>query len=111
MLPSDSPPQCSGCGVYGSWPASGEIDIMEAVNDMNTAFATLHYGGPPNRKFSSYWTHGPGQYAGNPLTKVNAVALKTMDLSPLHSKQASVLRHAHDQQHAYFCLEGQNHIG
>lgn len=72
LLPSDSPAQCSGCGVYGSWPASGEIDIMEAVNDMNTAFATLHYGGPANRKFSSYWTHGPGQYTGNPLTKVIA---------------------------------------
>ena len=43
---------------------------MEAVNDMGTAFATLHYGGPSNRQFASYWTHGPGQYTGNPLTKV-----------------------------------------
>ena len=70
MLPSDSPAQCSGCGVYGSWPASGEIDIMEAVNDMNTAFGTLHYGGPSGQKYASYWTHGPGQYSGSPLTQV-----------------------------------------
>jgi len=41
MLPSDS--------VYGGWAASGEIDIMEAVNagaaGGNTVYGTLHYGG------------------------------------------------------------------
>jgi beta-glucanase (GH16 family) len=25
---------CSGCGAYGGWPASGELDIMEAANRM-----------------------------------------------------------------------------
>lgn len=33
--------------VYGSWPCSGEIDIMEyapAVSGANTVFSTLHYG-------------------------------------------------------------------
>ena len=34
---------------YGDWPASGEIDIMEAVNlggtGGNTVYGTLHYGG------------------------------------------------------------------
>jgi len=40
MLPTDS--------VYGGWAASGEIDIMEAVNlgpDNNVVYGTLHYGG------------------------------------------------------------------
>lgn len=46
---------------------------MEAVNDMSTAFATLHYGGPSSQKYVSYWTHGPAQYSGSPLTKVKAL--------------------------------------
>lgn len=40
MLPTDS--------VYGGWAASGEIDIMEAVNSgpgNNLVYGTLHYGG------------------------------------------------------------------
>ena len=41
MLPQDN--------VYGTWAASGEIDIMEAVNlgesGGNTVHGTLHYGG------------------------------------------------------------------
>lgn len=39
MLPSDE--------TYGGWAASGEIDIMEAVNlnPTNEVFGTLHYGG------------------------------------------------------------------
>ncbi|GIL63480.1 hypothetical protein Vafri_17532 [Volvox africanus] len=36
---------CDACGPYGSWPYSGEIDIMEAINDMTYAFGTVHYGG------------------------------------------------------------------
>jgi beta-glucanase (GH16 family) len=32
-------------GVYGDWPASGEIDIMETVNDMTEVQHSLHYGG------------------------------------------------------------------
>ncbi len=54
MMPTDE--------VYGGWPRSGEIDIMEAVN-LGTASAdggienyvhgTLHYGGSPSeREFS-----------------------------------------------------------
>jgi beta-glucanase (GH16 family) len=40
MLPTDSP--------YNGWAASGEIDIMEAVNPgiRNDVFGTLHYGFP-----------------------------------------------------------------
>ncbi len=32
MLPDDSPDSCSGCGVYGGWAASGEIDIAITRN-------------------------------------------------------------------------------
>lgn len=41
MLPNDS--------VYGGWPASGEIDIMESLNPgiaKNEVHGTLHYGLP-----------------------------------------------------------------
>ena len=41
MLPNDN--------VYGKWPASGEIDIMEALNPgvaANEVHGTLHYGLP-----------------------------------------------------------------
>jgi len=42
---------------YGTWAASGEIDIMEAVNlggaGGNDVHGTIHYGGPwPNNVFS-----------------------------------------------------------
>ena len=35
MLPSEGATDgCSGCGRYGNWAASGEIDIMEASGAM-----------------------------------------------------------------------------
>ncbi|KXZ44228.1 hypothetical protein GPECTOR_71g589 [Gonium pectorale] len=37
--------ECDACGPYGAWPYSGEIDIVEAINDMTYAFGTLHFGG------------------------------------------------------------------
>ncbi|GLC43294.1 hypothetical protein PLESTM_001454900 [Pleodorina starrii] len=36
---------CDACGPYGAWPYSGEIDILEAVNNMTYTFGTIHYGG------------------------------------------------------------------
>lgn len=44
MLPTD--------WVYGGWPQSGEIDIMEIIGqDANKLYGTLHYGPPwPNNK-------------------------------------------------------------
>lgn len=44
MLPTDE--------VYGGWPQSGEIDIMEHLGQTpNTVYGTLHYGQPwPNNK-------------------------------------------------------------
>ncbi len=49
MLPQDD--------VYGTWAASGEIDIVEAVNlagtGGNTVHGTIHYGGSwPNNTFT-----------------------------------------------------------
>ena len=38
MLPENSP--------YGGWPAGGEIDIMESVNEADRVYGALHFGGP-----------------------------------------------------------------
>jgi beta-glucanase (GH16 family) len=38
MLPSDN--------EYGGWAASGEIDIMEAANSMDSCSSAIHYGAP-----------------------------------------------------------------
>ena len=46
MMPSQS--------VYGTWPASGEIDIMEYLgHQASTTYATCHYGNAWNDKGSS----------------------------------------------------------
>jgi len=47
MLPTD--------WVYGTWPQSGEIDIMEIIgNKPGTLYGTVHYGDPwPNNKWKS----------------------------------------------------------
>jgi beta-glucanase (GH16 family) len=49
LLPQDSP--------YGTWAASGEIDIMEAVNlggsGGNTVYGTIHFGGESPANLSS----------------------------------------------------------
>jgi beta-glucanase (GH16 family) len=37
MLATDSP--------YGGWAASGEIDVMESVNNADRIYGTIHYGG------------------------------------------------------------------
>lgn len=44
--------------VYGTWPNSGEIDIMEVKgHDMKTAYQTVHYGpGPPSTFISKTYT-------------------------------------------------------
>jgi beta-glucanase (GH16 family) len=44
MLPTDE--------VYGGWPQSGEVDIMEHLGQTpNTIYGTIHYGQPyPNNK-------------------------------------------------------------
>lgn len=81
MLPTDSP--------YGSWAASGEIDIMEAVNlgapsDMPGAapgtpetrvHGTLHYGRkPPGNVHAGTWHVLPG--GANPADDFHVYALE-----------------------------------
>jgi beta-glucanase (GH16 family) len=45
MLPTNSP--------YGTWAASGEIDIMESVNEADRIYGTLHFGNTwPNNTYS-----------------------------------------------------------
>ena len=56
LLPQDN--------AYGGWAASGEIDIMEAVNlgaaGGNEVFGTLHYGGEfPNNVYTGTEYHVP----------------------------------------------------
>lgn len=48
MLPSDP-------SIYGTWAASGEIDIMEYLGDKpNEVLGTIHYGGSwPNNQYTS----------------------------------------------------------
>ena len=48
--------------VYGGWPRSGEIDIMELVgHEPQKAYSTLHYGpGPGSTSISRSYTLGGG---------------------------------------------------
>ena len=57
MMPQDD--------VYGSWAASGEIDIMESANAMTSVGGALHYGGqwPTNTSTSSSTTLGGASFA------------------------------------------------
>lgn len=54
MLPTDL--------AYGTWPASGEIDIMESVGHKpDEVFGTVHFGPPwPNNKWSGKTVKVPG---------------------------------------------------
>jgi beta-glucanase (GH16 family) len=73
MMPTDS--------VYGGWPKSGEIDIVEAVN-LGTAradgsaesniYGTIHYGAGPGSDFSGA-AHTPGI---NPADSFNTYAIE-----------------------------------
>ena len=50
--------------VYGTWPNSGEIDLMEIKgHDMKTAYQTVHYGpGPPSTFTSKTFTLTKGNF-------------------------------------------------
>jgi len=52
MMPTDS--------VYGGWAASGEIDIMESINQAGTIYGTLHFGGqwPNNTSDGCLFSNG-----------------------------------------------------
>ena len=54
MMPTDA--------VYGRWPASGEIDIMELVgHEPDRVHGTLHYG-PPHTYTGGSYTLGSGSF-------------------------------------------------
>ncbi len=55
MLPTDSP--------YGGWAANGEIDVIEAVNQMTTIHGTIHYGGSFPDNTSAGGTVGGADYS------------------------------------------------
>jgi beta-glucanase (GH16 family) len=71
MLPQDD--------VYGTWAASGEIDIVEAVNlggtGGNTVFGTIHYGGEsPNNTLST--NDGGYEVSGDLTAQFHVFALE-----------------------------------
>ncbi len=59
MMPTDS--------VYGGWAASGEIDIMETINQANTVHGTLHFGGgwPNNRQTGGSYSPAGADFSQN----------------------------------------------
>jgi len=73
MMPTDS--------VYGGWPKSGEIDIMEAVNlgaaradgtEEKSIYGTIHYGAGPGSDFSGN-SHAP---TTSPADSFNTYAIE-----------------------------------
>lgn len=49
---------------YGSWPVSGEIDIMEFLgHDVQTVYSTLHYGKPHAEQQGVYTLSGEETFA------------------------------------------------
>jgi len=58
MLPTD--------WIYGGWPVSGEIDIMELIGDEpNKVYGTLHYGAsyPNNKSSGDSYTLAQGDFS------------------------------------------------
>ena len=48
MMPSDE-------NIYGQWPKSGEIDIMEILGQQtDTVYGTIHYGNPHKQSHEKY---------------------------------------------------------
>lgn len=51
-------------GKYGTWPRSGEIDIMELLgNDPKTAYSTIHYGNPHQQQQGTLKLDGKNSFA------------------------------------------------
>lgn len=51
--------------VYGPWPVSGELDIMEAVNNLSTVMGTAHFGIPKGQAGASLAADvASGSFAG-----------------------------------------------
>jgi beta-glucanase (GH16 family) len=55
MLPTDSP--------YGGWASSGEIDVMESVNEADRVHGTIHFGSNwPNNASNGGSVHNGGDF-------------------------------------------------
>ncbi|KAG5180749.1 hypothetical protein JKP88DRAFT_279225 [Tribonema minus] len=52
-------------GPYGTWPASGEIDIVEVINDIRAAHHSLHYGATGKHDFQTCSFYNNGGTWGN----------------------------------------------
>ena len=77
MLPQDN--------VYGTWAASGEIDVVEAVNlgatGGNSVFGSIHYGGEfPKNTLST--NDGGYVVSGNATTEFHRYALEWDSSTP-----------------------------
>lgn len=52
--------------LYGSWPRSGEVDIMEILgHDVQTAYANLHFGDPHGEQQGVYTLKGEETFANS----------------------------------------------
>ncbi len=58
MLPTD--------WVYGGWPLSGEMDIMEMLgNETTKVYGTIHWGDPTHRQAGGSYSLSSGSFAGD----------------------------------------------
>jgi beta-glucanase (GH16 family) len=64
LLPDTGNSSCSGCGKYGPWASSGEIDVWESVNNMREVYTTIHYGAPwpDNRSWGNKARMNPSRW-------------------------------------------------
>jgi beta-glucanase (GH16 family) len=113
--------------VYGPWAASGEIDVMEAVNlgepcptclggVENTILGTLHYGGPwPKNTFLSkntplvgslddFHTYSLDWDAGKMVWSIDGVAYATQTPATWHVDQSASRPSAPFDQKFYLIL-------
>ncbi len=54
------------CSVYGGWPSSGEIDILETINQGDRVYGTMHFTNAQGQQASS-----GGSYYANGLCFAN----------------------------------------
>ena len=82
LLPSEGPEDISGEGVYGHWPMSGEIDVMEAINDMTITHSALHFGGAGERH--RQFANQTDEHGGWRVDQVGVLLLDCADKKCLH---------------------------
>jgi hypothetical protein len=63
--------------LYGGWPDSGEIDIMEAINQMDRIYGTMHFSDAQHQRVSS-----GGSYYANGLCFANDFHVYAIEWDP-----------------------------